>query len=455
MRVELSYNRNRPVRFRIWPVLLAGFSTLVVLIAFSGFIVLSRTADSYSLTSRLYTAELRTEQVFGRLRTDILQSAIAVRDELLSPEEANVKRRELRDLENSAQASLATLREMAPVDQKQKLETLAAAVGDYWRLLDEPGSAEFSSRILRTRVVPQRQAVLALAGQIESLTRETLEKQREAIDRRQAELPVYVSGIIGGTIALGLLVAAASLLRISRLETRAEQQHRTVVAAEEDLRRLSQQLVQAQEDERRALSRDLHDQIGQVLTAVRIGIGNVEEALSAPGPVRLGVQGQLDQTKRLAEQALRSVRDIAMGLRPAMLDDLGLEAALEWQVRQFSRLCGVPVQTTMQGDPEAFTEAQRTCIYRVVQEALNNISRHARATHVTLVVASGAEGISVEIGDNGSGFDAAARARGGLGLLGIQERARRLGGRASVESNPGTGTAVRVWLPLVENRRVA
>jgi signal transduction histidine kinase len=156
----------------------------------------------------------------------------------------------------------------------------------------------------------------------------------------------------------------------------------------------------------------------------------------------------VDQAKRLAEQALRSVRDIAMGLRPAMLDDLGLGAALEWQARQFSRLSGVPVSVTVEGELEKCSDAQRTCIYRVVQEALNNVAKHARASEVMLLVKLGEAGIRIEISDNGKGFEVGSRKHTGLGLVGIKERVRQLGGDADVESKSSSGTALRVWLPL-------
>ena len=183
--------------------------------------------------------------------------------------------------------------------------------------------------------------------------------------------------VIGATIAVGMLIALLSILQIVRLERLAAAQHAKVREAEKELRELSQQLVHAQEEERRSLSRELHDQIGQLLTAVRIGIGNLEKALGVC-PER--VQQQLDQSRRIVEQVLRSVRDLAMGLRPTMLDDLGLGAALEWQARQHSRLCGVPVTLNLEGELNLLSDEQRTCVYRVVQEALNNIAKHASAT---------------------------------------------------------------------------
>jgi signal transduction histidine kinase len=279
------------------------------------------------------------------------------------------------------------------------------------------------------------------------LNRDSIQARRQDIDRREAELPVFVSRLIGATILVGIVVAIASAVRISALEAHSAKQQAAVAAAGEELRNLSRQLVETQEEERRALSRELHDQIGQLLTAIRIGAGNLEEDLPEDSDrARL----QLDQIKRLSEQTLRTVRDLAMGLRPAMLDDLGLGAALEWQARQHSRLCGVPVSVDLDG-ADNLSDSQRTCVYRVVQEALTNIAKHAQARNIEVSVKSVDGGISILVSDDGAGFDAEAGSGKGLGLLGIKERVRQLGGEASVESERGAGTRLKAWLPLETN----
>src|SRR5437762_12534891 len=122
---------------------------------------------------------------------------------------------------------------------------------------------------------------------------------------------------------------------------------------------------------------------------------------------------------------MRALRDIAMGLRPSMLDDLGLEAALQWQGREFSRHTGVPARVEVEGTLDHLSDAQRTCIYRVVQEALTNCARHAKAKHVLVSLRADEHGVVVVVQDDGIGFNATA-ARGGLGLLGMQERVQEL-----------------------------
>jgi signal transduction histidine kinase len=144
---------------------------------------------------------------------------------------------------------------------------------------------------------------------------------------------------------------------------------------------------------------------------------------------------------------VRLVRDLALGLRPSMLDDMGLQPALEWQARDFSRRYGVTVDLDVRGDLDALTDQHRTCVYRVVQEALTNCVRHARASRVTIQVEPVDARLSLRVTDNGIGLDPAAP-REGFGLRGIEERARELGGTVSMKSAAGQGSTLTVVLPL-------
>jgi signal transduction histidine kinase len=144
-----------------------------------------------------------------------------------------------------------------------------------------------------------------------------------------------------------------------------------------------------------------------------------------------------------------------MGLRPSMLDDLGLGAALQWQAREFSRHHGVPVTVQIEGALSELPDQYRTCVYRVVQEALTNCARHAAAKEVRVTVHSDAEALSVIIQDDGTGFDP-KRVRGtGLGLLGIEERVRDLAGNVTITSQSGKGTVLSARIPLPKEQATA
>jgi signal transduction histidine kinase len=154
----------------------------------------------------------------------------------------------------------------------------------------------------------------------------------------------------------------------------------------------------------------------------------------------------------LVEEALRSVRNLALLIRPSMLDDLGLEPALRWQTREFSRRCGVPVALAIEGQLDRLPEAPRLCVYRAIQEALTNCGKHANASRVTVTVSHEDDRVSASVQDNGKGFDKVRLQTHGLGLLGMSERVRALQGVITVSSEPGRGTLISLEVPLVTNR---
>lgn len=199
----------------------------------------------------------------------------------------------------------------------------------------------------------------------------------------------------------------------------------------------------AHEDERKHLSRELHDSVGQLLTGVGLQLSALKSSSLPPGQMR----NQLDEVCRMNAEALRQVRDLAMGLRPALLDDVSLVTAIEWQVRQFSRQTGIEASLEASGEIEKLPEAHRTCIYRCVQEALTNCSKHAEAKNIRIVVRASGGTVNVTIEDDGIGFDSAKSARG-LGLLGMRERVAGVNGTLSVNSRAERGTAVTLEIPV-------
>lgn len=228
------------------------------------------------------------------------------------------------------------------------------------------------------------------------------------------------------------------------LEGRAEEQHGRTQQAEQELRRLSNQLVRTQEEERKSLSRELHDELGQMLTGLRMELGRAERAQATGSPA---FPQTVAESKALVDRMMRMVRDLAMGLRPSMLDDLGLEPALAFQAREFSRRYNVPVDLSVDGDLERLPDPQRTCVYRVVQEALTNCAKHSAATEIQVNVVRGRTRLDVSVRDNGIGM-AALTSHNGLGLTGIKERVKDINGSATIETRPGGGTVVHITLPV-------
>jgi signal transduction histidine kinase len=225
----------------------------------------------------------------------------------------------------------------------------------------------------------------------------------------------------------------------------AELQHEQKVLAE-----LLDRLVDTQEVERQRIARELHDATGQSLTAIALGLRGVQRILEDREP---STAGQLRELESFSTSALGELRRIIADLRPPQLDDLGLIPALRWYTQNFQARWGVTCELQLTGENVRLAPEMETVIFRIVQEALSNVARHAQASRVVVRLEQDPQAVTVTVRDDGQGFDptaqnGAARTRNGWGLLGIQERARLMGGRCAIESSPGQGTQVQVWIPL-------
>jgi two-component system, NarL family, sensor histidine kinase UhpB len=205
---------------------------------------------------------------------------------------------------------------------------------------------------------------------------------------------------------------------------------------EEERKRSGQLVLRTQEEERRRLARDLHDEVNQALTAILLRL----EALSQDAPPAR--EAEVAELKRLVNQAMEELLNLARQLRPSALDDHGLVAAIDAQLKRFAARSGVEVRVKAQGDPGELDEHAQTAIYRTAQEAMSNIGRHSGATAVEVDLDIDGSRAELRVRDNGSGFDPSRAPGGGLGLKGMAERARLVGGELDVRSSPGGGTTV-------------
>ena len=222
---------------------------------------------------------------------------------------------------------------------------------------------------------------------------------------------------------------------------RAEQELR---ASAERLRKLTAHLQSVREEERASISRQVHDELGQSLTAVKMDLAWLAGRLPrSNGPMLKRIRS----TRQLADSLIQSIRRISTELRPAILD-LGLAAAVEWQVQEFQARSGIPCKVRMLTH-EAFGQDVSTTLFRILQETLTNVARHAKATRVEVVKQKRRDRVVLMIRDNGRGFDEEdPSVSKSLGLLGMRERAAILGGQVNISSAPGKGTTVTAWIPL-------
>ena len=244
------------------------------------------------------------------------------------------------------------------------------------------------------------------------------------------------------TLSMGVLLATVSMKRMLKLEEQAEGRYLEAEQARREAQELSGKLVDAQEDERRRVARELHDEIGQSLSALLVGIGHLAKLV--PSETDAEVSSQMQIMRSLAEKSVSSVRNMSLLLRPSMLDDLGLIPALQWQARELSRTTGMRVSIAADDIADELPDEYKTSIFRIVQEALNNCHRHAEAHRVRVQLQQTASRLLLSVQDDGRGFQPHER---GLGLLGMEERVNRLGGRFQINSEEGNGTLLAIEFP--------
>ena len=224
-------------------------------------------------------------------------------------------------------------------------------------------------------------------------------------------------------------------------------QEEKVKKSRERLRNLSGRLQSKLEEERTRISREIHDELGQALTALKLDLSLIRRNLVSAGLA--DQSAKISEIERTVNRIVQTVRKIATELRPGVLDELGVAAAIEWAAKDFQDRTGIGCKVTIKGVDKLSDTVRATAIFRVVQESLTNVMRHAAATQVNVRLGKKGNALILEVKDNGIGimegriFDS-----GSLGLIGIRERVLLLGGEAVISGNPGKGTLVRVVLPV-------
>jgi signal transduction histidine kinase len=444
-------------RFRYTQPLTFAFVCLLLLIGISGIVALRKSKQLYSKLSEVNETYQRLERSLNEVRSGIHTSNVLVRDFLLDPSflRAENYRAQLLQLRSQTDKSLDGLAHSARTNQK-KLQELRTQINGYWESFNpvfEWTPAEKRSRsyvFLRRQVMPRRDHVLDLAHQVQQFSEAALTREQREIAESEREFKSFEKRILIISLILGLGVAVLTTFGVRSLEKReleqrrhAYQARRRAEEAEGEMRRLSQQLVRTQEEERKRISRELHDEVGQLLTGLRMELRALHRLQSAS---KEQFAARLDETKQLLERTVQSVRDLAMGLRPAMLDDLGLAPALEWQAREFERRQDIRVSMDLDETLDVLPDSYRTAIFRVVQEALTNCAKHSRSTAVEISLRHRDGLVSLTISDNGVGLTG-QKTRSGLGLVGIQERVRELGGWFSARNRDGGGTVLMAEIP--------
>ncbi len=425
-------------------VLLAfAFASLLLIIGGAAFAIWRGAENARQEVAALHSAHLDAGNALASIRANVYLAGILTRDYLLDPDPSHSTRYadQFDAIRSSTEHSFQTLVASAPGPQERMaLDRFHRAVDSYWDptkiILDWTPEQKNASRIafLQERV-RHREEIVELASQIEQLVTANFSRERARINRADDKFRSSLAWTTAIALLLGLGIACATVTHLATLE-------RNSAAADAELRRLSGQIRVAQEQERRYLSRELHDQAGQMLTGLRMELASISHDAGAEE-----FSARVAHAKSIVEQTLRVVRNIAMLLRPSMLDDLGLTAAIGWLVRDVKRSSGIEIRAEIDPSLDELPDAQCTCVYRVVQEALTNAARHSGARNIAIALIPDAGEIAGSITDNGHGFDSTIVRRTGIGLLGMEERVRELGGSLRIVSSPGHGARVEFRLP--------
>jgi signal transduction histidine kinase len=427
------------------------FFVTVVMLALSGVQAYRAIrAHDESDYQRMKQSVLKQEEAISSIRNLLNQSQMIVRDFLLSSgsDRYAALNGQLKALPGLAEATLTRVEQSAAIG-KPEMDEIRRRWKVWYELLQEPLSwsettarergLHFLTRELALVRRPLQQTFNRLENtdteQLKDLdeNRSTSQRQSVRLLLELASIALFFAIAYGGTVHLKIRNLSREHLR----QVEETNRHKA------DLERLSARLLEIHETERKSLSRELHDGIGQILTALR-----VEISLAASLVLHSETQQRLHRACRLADEAIQAARNAALLLRPSLLDDLGLEAALCKHVEDFSCRTGVEANIIVEGLRDDLPDAIKTCVYRVAQEALNNCQKHSCARRVDIRLTQVDTGLKLVVTDDGIGFDLNGNNKArGIGLIGMRERAAGVGGSVSVDS-PRPGTQVVLSVPF-------
>jgi signal transduction histidine kinase len=432
-------NRNR----RKTKLLLAlGFGGLLLLVGLLGLSGMTFLYQVEVRQERLRRDYIQRDRTLDRLRTDVYLAGTHIRDLLLNATDGGEARSQFSAAKTDGELQIENSRKLMREVDRTAFEQLRQELRGYFATLSQPldwtavDRHARAHRFIEDDVLPPRMNAIAEIDHLQRLSEAQMEDSANEVSRMFASFRVQFVLLLTTAAAIGLVLAGTSMWRLLELE-------RVSADAREELKGLSAKLLSAQEEERRRISRELHDEVGQLLSAVMLGLGNLRSSLR-----RGDTAEALRHCQKVEEMTglnAKLVRNLSLVLRPTMLDDLGLLPALAWLAREVSRNEALQVFIDAGEFADDLPEEQRTCVYRVVQEALRNASRHSGAAHATVRLGRSENRLRVSVEDNGRGFNPAIET--GLGILGMEERVVRLGGSLRVASLKDAGTTVSFELP--------
>jgi len=399
----------------------------------------------------IYRHFVEQDEALTTLRRNLWLASIYVRDFFIdpTPEQGAHLRSQLKSMETENAVAM-TMLEKAP-NHRRVVPQIRKSVGEFWSAIEPlpETMAHASDReqmaFLQREIVPRRGELYNVLRDLSTADQQRLQNSEGefAGTRRRAGERLLLMLVF--SVLLACLVARLSLRHAENLERKADRHFAQVEQAKQELQQLSARLLEIEEEGRRKLSRELHDEIGQTLALLQIEISHAVAALGGPPS---SLKTRLERARDLAERTVQTIRNITGMLRPTLLDDLGLVPALQFQLEDFLRRSGIQCEFVEDAVADQLPDSVKTCVYRVVQEALHNCEKHSGARRVRVTVRQLPECLVTEIEDDGRGFEPSEKRGTGLGLLGIRERAANVRGTVVIDSAPGRGARIALRIPL-------
>ena len=432
-----------------------GFCVTLGLWLYTGY-AFTRRIDTVQRDAAAVAARYtRAQELLSTVRAQVLLISVRVRDALLNPEPAALAGyRE--QIDASRRAITAALADYQPVmgsaAESDRIASLQREVDQiHATAMDVIDGAAGRTpaavrEVLNQHIGPRREAALAISEEVQSLNRGAFIKQQNDIVEIHRAAELESRRQLGAAIVIGLGVLLVTSVYAGRLESRLRLQMERDTRMSRELQQTAAKVLNAQEEERRTIARELHDEVGQVLTAVKVELAVAQHAIEAAG----ASAAPLSEVHTIADGALATVRNLSQLLHPAALDDLGLAAAIDSSLRGLARRYEIRAELVQKGLVERLPREVELAAYRIVQEAITNVGKHAEARQCRVLLTHLPDRLLIEVEDDGVGFiedtDRPIVARG-LGLISMRERAARLGGTLNILSNPGQGTRLIVSLP--------
>jgi signal transduction histidine kinase len=433
-------------------VLVVGFLLTAGTWLFAGSFFTQRIHELENQASEVGRRYMQAQALLSDTRGEVYRASIYVRDALLDAEPEPDRYRH--DVESAYRRADQLLAEYVPVlgtsserERAERLRLDIAALRDANLGVLSTDSRRWQADagyLLATRIMPKREAAIQVANELQTLNRNAYVEQQTQTATLYRDIQTRFWRTFGVAVLTTLGIALLSAMHVSRLERRLRLEQEKDARTALELQRLSAKLVSAQEEERRTIARELHDEIGQVLTVIKMELSHAQR-LIASGGANVDL---LDDARSITDRALHAVRDISHFLHPPLLDDLGLSAAVDWYVQSINKRQEVRVEFNSQSLPSRLPPDIEVALYRIVQEGLTNVLRHAKARRCDVELVRLPASVRVTVSDDGVGFDPSAprdvEGSQGLGLIGIRERVAQLGGRLRLDSTPGRGTVLSV-----------